>query len=357
MNGVAAIELEQWAERNVSRSDFPRLLCYLICGTCRGVQRLEIPGGEHIFLSGLDGLVVCEKGNAFVPDGASAWELSTEVNVTTKANSDYQKRTEHRGTVDKPNTTFLFATPRRWATAGTWEEKKQKERIWKHVRGLSSCSLAAWIDSAPWLADAIRALLYGGATFQIKTARIVWDHYVASPGVVAFDAQFILHDRNGQKAELLRWLATKGSGGDRIVRVSAPSEIEAQHFIAACIHSLGTPRSLGLGSRVLFIESADAVYLLRNIDEEHVVVIEGSLFPNVQSFVTRGNCRIILVHRVPSGDFQPLPTIPSIEIPPMSKDHILGHLVRQGHSDAEAAAACRQCGFDYAHIRRELFLC
>lgn len=121
MNGVAAIDLELWAERNVSRSGFPRLLCCLISGTCRGVQRLEIPGGEHMFLAGLDGLVVCEHGNAFVSSGASAWELSTEVNVKGKADSDYRKRTDRTGTVDKPNTAFLFATPRRWTGAAKWK--------------------------------------------------------------------------------------------------------------------------------------------------------------------------------------------------------------------------------------------
>jgi hypothetical protein len=89
-----------------------------------------------MFLSGVDGLVVCEGGNAFVPSGVSAWELSTEAKVKGKADRDYEKRTASEDTSDKANTAFVFATPRRWANGSTWASQRHAEGVWREVRSL-----------------------------------------------------------------------------------------------------------------------------------------------------------------------------------------------------------------------------
>jgi hypothetical protein len=127
--------------------------------------------------------------------------------------------------------------------------------------------------------------------------------------------------------------------------------------VAACIHSLVGIDSQFLGNRVLFVEDVHAVSVLRNLDEEHVVMVEGSLIPRVKPYVDRAACKTILIHQMCPGDVGPVPLIGAIEVPALSRDHLVAHLVRHGYCDAEAVAACAQCAFDYAEIRKRIFLC
>jgi hypothetical protein len=91
---ITALDFEHWAQSYNAKFEFPRVIWRLISATCPDIQRLDIPGGEHSFLAGLDGVVQCESGNEFVPSGLSIWEFGTENKVTGKANRDYKKRTE-----------------------------------------------------------------------------------------------------------------------------------------------------------------------------------------------------------------------------------------------------------------------
>ncbi|MCY2951049.1 MAG: hypothetical protein NTU53_03615 [Planctomycetota bacterium] len=90
---VTAIDLEQWADRITSSSDLPRLLAKLIWASASGLSKLDMPGGEFTRLCGFDGIVECRTGDDMVPKGISAWELSVEKRIATKAERDYVKRT------------------------------------------------------------------------------------------------------------------------------------------------------------------------------------------------------------------------------------------------------------------------
>ena len=157
-------EIDRWSDLPDAHHRFPELIRRLVLATVSNPSRLDFPSGSSVRLPGWDGLVDVEEGNAWVPSGASAWELSCESNrtLTGKATSDYQKRTTDPLDVDIPNTTFVFATPRRWTGKRRWIRGCRKEGSWYNVRAFDADDLVAWLELAPevsiWFARLIGKL-------------------------------------------------------------------------------------------------------------------------------------------------------------------------------------------------------
>ena len=87
-------EIANWAHKPGAQHQLPELIRRLMLATVPMPSLLAIPSGSSVWLPGWDGLLVTVEGNAWVPDGASAWELSREKNPMSKATVDYKKRTE-----------------------------------------------------------------------------------------------------------------------------------------------------------------------------------------------------------------------------------------------------------------------
>lgn len=94
---VDAKDIEDWAERLEARSELPRLTRGLLLATTPGIEVLHFPAGEGIQAGGWDGIARASNASAFVPDGTSVWETSTEGAVKGKAKRGYDKRTGHVG--------------------------------------------------------------------------------------------------------------------------------------------------------------------------------------------------------------------------------------------------------------------
>ena len=127
---VTSDELQKWADKYSAKAEFPQLIRRLIWATCSEIRKLDFSGDEDIYLSGFDGIVDCGQGNHIVPNGLSVWELSTEKDVTSKANDDYDKRTQDPGLIDSSKASFIFATPRRWSKGKDWETEKTGNNEW-----------------------------------------------------------------------------------------------------------------------------------------------------------------------------------------------------------------------------------
>ena len=86
-------EIANWADLPDANHQLPELIRRLILATVPQLSRLDIPSGSAVWQEGWDGLLTATTGNAWVPDGASAWEFGCENRPTSKANKDYRKRT------------------------------------------------------------------------------------------------------------------------------------------------------------------------------------------------------------------------------------------------------------------------
>ena len=105
-------EISSWANRPDANHQLPELIRRLILATVPELSRLDMPSGSAVWLSGWDGLLTAETGNAWVPKGSSAWELSCRGDIGAKANEDYRKRTDPPQGVPDATATFVFVTPR-----------------------------------------------------------------------------------------------------------------------------------------------------------------------------------------------------------------------------------------------------
>ena len=140
--------------------ELPELIQKLVLATLpESPSRINMPSGSSVRLSGWDGFLEVERGNAWIPDGVSAWEFSCRKGVPTKANEDYEKRSAGPLGLDMATTTFVFVTTRRWTGKSKWERDRRAEGRWCDVRVLDADDLVAWIEQSPdvtnWFAELI----------------------------------------------------------------------------------------------------------------------------------------------------------------------------------------------------------
>ena len=157
-------EIDNWSDKPDAHHRLPELIRRLVMATVPMPSGIDIPSGSSVRLPGWDGLVDVEGGNAWVPSGLSAWELSCENSrsLRNKATADYRKRTANPQGVDIPSTAFVFATTRRWAGKREWARERREEGLWADVRAIDADDLVAWLEQTPdvsvWFARLIGKL-------------------------------------------------------------------------------------------------------------------------------------------------------------------------------------------------------
>ena len=82
---VNATDLDAWADTREAQDRFPLFLRRLIRASVGKLKRCEFRAAEGVHLSGWDGIVETERGNAYVPNGFSGWELGVGKNIKAKA--------------------------------------------------------------------------------------------------------------------------------------------------------------------------------------------------------------------------------------------------------------------------------
>ena len=80
--------------------------------------------------------------------------------VTSKANDDYQKRTENPLGLDMATATFVFVSSRRWNSKRKWERECREEGKWRDVRAYDADDLVAWLQQSPEVAEWFAGLIY-----------------------------------------------------------------------------------------------------------------------------------------------------------------------------------------------------
>ena len=130
---ITATILKEWASKRESQSIMPELIKRLIISSGAEVKKLTIPSGDNVYTPGRDGQVSSDSPINNVSAGISLWEIGTNSDVTSKANSDYNKRTNDALGYDRTKATFVFVTPRIWEKAEDWVKEKKSENKWKDI--------------------------------------------------------------------------------------------------------------------------------------------------------------------------------------------------------------------------------
>jgi len=131
--GIVAKDIERWAQGSAARGDLPGLIRRLAV-LAASVTEIAFPAGDSVTRPGWDGRILSQVGDPWVPAGLSLWELSVESKVTTKANSDYEKRTQETDLDTRKESTLVIVTARHWAKKEDWVSKKRAQGEWQSVR-------------------------------------------------------------------------------------------------------------------------------------------------------------------------------------------------------------------------------
>jgi hypothetical protein len=356
---ITAVDLEQWADQFTASSDFPRLISQLIWASSNSLEKLDMPGGELTRLSGFDGIVDCLSSDDLVPTGLSAWELSVERKVSTKAKSDYRKRTTKPMDVDQKGTTFVFATPRRWPRGDAWVRALKKRKPWKDVRVIWSRDLEKWLARVPWIAASFGPLIARRPLLGIEGLDMIWRDYskVATAGMKGLDGNFVLANRTAVAVSFLEWISTDARK-DEILCISGPSEREILHYLAATVDTLPAHEHVQYESRIFAVYDKAIAQSLGGLSSHHVVLVrQGEALPHVIELSQRCGCRLVVVRGQSDGLFLP-PDCPvtDLTLEPISPKSFVASLVSLGYSMQDAGGICATCGYDYKRVRMATML-
>ena len=246
-------EISNWADKPDAQHQLPELIRRLIVATVSMPSLLHMPSGSSVWLPGWDGLLVTGEGNTWVPDGASAWEFSSEKSPQSKATADYKKRTENPQGVDNPKTTFLFVTPRKWTGKKKWATERSKEGDWSDVRALNADDLAAWLSQAPAVAHWFARLIGKLPATGVISLDEWWENWstVTDPRI---SPELVIAGRQDEAERLAQWF----QGEPSHYYVQGDAQDEALAFLAASALSKFSQWGAALLARAIVVHNADA---------------------------------------------------------------------------------------------------
>lgn len=245
--------ISNWADQPEATHQLPELIRRLILATLPAVSHLDIPSGSAVWLTGWDGLLAAEAGNAWAPDGLSAWEFGSGRDPASKANGDYRKRTDDSEGVDAAKATFVFVTARQWSGKRKWVEQRRAECKWADVRAFDASDLAAWLEQAPAVAGWFARLIGKLPAEGYSTLEEWWENWstASQPNI---SAGLVLAGRQGDADRLGEWAKQAPSH----YYVQGDTREEAIAFLAASALNSDDKWGATLLARALVVKTANA---------------------------------------------------------------------------------------------------
>ncbi|WP_246593360.1 hypothetical protein [Photorhabdus akhurstii] len=229
---ITATQIEQWADTRDAQGMLPILIRRLISATTT-ITALSMPGGDSVSSSGWDGIVQADKGNIWVPDGASFWEMGCSSDIITKARSDFRKRNQQISPQEAAQSRFVFVSPRRWSKKDSWLKEAQAENIWSGVYALDADDLEAWLENTPavalWFSE-----ITGHTGAGIESISHFWERW-CNQSQFPLTKDTLLAGREEEKNTLNDFLSDKK---EQII-IRADSQEEGIAFACASLIEMG----------------------------------------------------------------------------------------------------------------------
>ncbi len=227
---VDATQLHQWASTKEAQHLFPELMRRLIAAT-PGLTDVSIRAGEGVAAPGWDGRAD-SAGTTYLPTGRLFFEFGVNAQPGRKAEEDYGKRRDEPLGANPQEAIFIFATPRRWATASKWEAAKNEDGFFADVRVLDADVLEGWLQQTPavhhWISERL-----GRRPRDAETLGQWWGRFrekTAPP----LPADLFLAGRDEERKRVGKLLA----GPPTTIAVQASWRDDALAFICAVIEHL-----------------------------------------------------------------------------------------------------------------------
>jgi hypothetical protein len=342
---VNAFAIRRWADQITARYTLPQILRRLVFATVKDLKALDFPAHESAQRSGFDGEINCGKGNAWVPDGLSVWEMGVNQDVKGKADDDYDKRTKEILEDVRLRTTYVALTPRHWEHKSTWAEEHRKKGQWKDIRTYDADDLEQWAETAPAIAAWLGRLL-GTRPEGVDDIDAKWEMLSTSTSKHLVPAVFF-----GGREKELKSIAEWASDKPSVLRIETRSPVEGIDFFVAYVASLEETDRDALASRCIVIENINAWKNLRDATMPLILVVDPSIVVPPDEFARAiGNGHHVLV----SGEFSRRSTADSLKLKQAGQFELVKALRTCGYSPADAEQHARGAAGSLAILKRRL---
>ena len=360
---VQAGELERYANTRDSQAVIPELLYLLVKQSVSNASEFRIPYGDAVNQSGWDGIVEAETAfPEFVPEGRSYWEIGTGKKPQTKADTDFDKRTNALSETDRAEASFVFVTPRS-AGAGGWSEpdqekwrKSKKDKGWKDIRIIDGVKLADWLREFPavgrWMAQKTGSSKSLGG---ISTPRERWENIIAS--TASDDPRLPPRLFTEGRSNACNALQKLFEGTSQKLQLFAESPIDVADFVSAYIETLDEETARNYACRCLYVSTEDAWDSVVATPRSHVLVADPRLGLETQeraglrtsSATQKGHAVVVPLCGAGAGGSHEI-----IELRSPSQSQIETVLKETGYSDVRSRELARIGGDRISALRRHL---
>ena len=229
---ISAIELSQWANRSDSKTAFPELLRRLLAQT-PGITGIDMRAHEGTAAPGWDGRAT-STGSPYLPAGELRFELGTNKQVKSKADSDLTKRVGELGD-EARQYVYVFATPRSWPNGQQWADERRKEQKFADVKVVDAHTLEGWLQATPavhyWISEQLGRQPRGATMLSAWWGRFQKESDTTIP------LQFFRARRNEEVEKFLNELDTDALGRPVSIKTSCVDDALAFTYAVLSDHN------------------------------------------------------------------------------------------------------------------------
>ncbi len=334
MTVLTRTDIFSWADTKHAEGQLPELIRRLVVASNQTLNALVMPYGDSVGRSGLDGYIHAGNASTYIPDGESVWELGTNKNHVSKANSDFKKRTSGTAASTQQRLSYLFVTPRHWEKKAEWEKDPgpTKDKVianWKAVRVFDVDDILGWLSDCPCV-EAWFSRMLGKAVAGLRDAEGYWEN-IATTEAGSVSPRILLAGRDELKKQVLSHLAKDG-GNPRPMGISSRSPAEVLPFAVASVVDSGDLSTI-VGSLVVDSRERWEQAIVESTDLGLIVA------PQVQPTREQLQQAASRDHRVvycsSSGE---------TELPRLTEFDVRKALISSGICEADAKQHAIQCG-------------
>lgn len=265
---ISANELNQWADREDSKTAFPELVRRLLAQT-PGITSLDMRAHEGTSAPGWDGSAA-STGSAYLPAGELRFELGTNKQVKRKADSDYVKRTQELGN-EARQYVYIFATPRNWPKGQQWADEHRKEQKFADIKVIDAHTLEGWLQATPavhyWISERLGLQPRGATMFSAW-----WDRFQKELNTT-IPLQFFRARRDEQAEKLLNELQTDDSNKPASIETTCAEDALAFTYAVLSKQHEIADRSVFVTDRTTWsrlVESKTPLLLIPHFDNPDI---------------------------------------------------------------------------------------
>jgi hypothetical protein len=202
MRWISSDDIRVWASRYDVIGQMPGLLQRLVRASSAKSTFFEFPDGKQIFFPGRDGYVNSELANNEVPAGISIWEIGTTAKYKSKADEDYDKRTNSPNGYDPSTSTFIFVTPHDWLNKDEWITEKMAEGRWKEIRIYDCVNLATWLENTEVVARDYAKVISSYPSDNLQTTEDFWLEWSTRENGITLPPAIVTKGRESQVEQI-----------------------------------------------------------------------------------------------------------------------------------------------------------